>query len=209
MNLEQDAYRLLFEAHPRPMYVSARDTLQILIVNHAACELYGWSRDELLAMTLRDLRPPEEIPHFERMYADTTKDPSKTYSRAGRHHTKDGRTLDVTLEISGLVIDGTPVSLAVVTDVTGIAEAERRFQLLVEHSADGIVLTNERNIVEYVSPGGERILGFPAGESVGKPASANVHPDDRSAWDAPAPGETRYYVARARHRDGSWRWLES
>jgi len=191
------------------MYVSNRETLEILIVNRAACKLYGWSREELLAMTIRDIRPREELATFELAYADATKDPTKPYSRSSRHHTKDGRIFDVALEITGLVIDGTPVSLAVITDVTGIAEAERRFQLLVEHSADGIVLMNERNIFEYVSPGGKRILGYPASETIGVSATERVHPDDVSRWNNPAPGETRYHVARARHRDGSWRWIES
>ncbi|MEO8841232.1 MAG: PAS domain S-box protein [Kofleriaceae bacterium] len=209
MSLEHDAYRLLFEAHPRPMYVADRDTLQILIVNDAACELYGWSREELLAMTIRELRPREELGNFDRAYADATKIATSTYSRAGRHCTKDGRVLDVTLEIRGLELAGRPVSLAVVTDITGIGEVERRFQLMVEHSADGIVLTNRDNIVEYVSPGGERILGFTASEAVGKPASTRLHPDDVALWRSPDPGETRYHIARARHSDGSWRWVES
>jgi PAS domain S-box-containing protein len=199
VSVEHDAYRLLFEAHPRPMYVVARDSLQILFVNRAACELYGWTREEMLGMTTQP---------FEAAYSES-KDVSKPYCRAARHRTKTGRVFDVTLEITSLVIDGKPVSLAVVTDITGIAQAERRFQLLVEHSADGIVLTNEHNVVEYVSPGGERILGFPAGNAVGNPASTRIHPDDLPLWNAPAPGETRYHVARAMHRDGSWRWLES
>jgi PAS domain S-box-containing protein len=101
VNLDHDAFRLLFEAHPRPMYVADRETLQILIVNRAACELYGWSREELLAMTIRDIRPREDVASFDRAYADATKAATSTYSRAGRHCTKDGRSIDVTIEISG------------------------------------------------------------------------------------------------------------
>ena len=209
MNLEQDAYRLLFEAHPRPMYVAARDSLQILIVNRAACELYGWTREEMLAMTIRDLRPAEEMKQFDLAYSDANKDVSKPYGRAGRHRTKDGRTLDVTLEISRLEIDGQAVSLAVVTDITGIAQVERRFQLMVEHSSDGIVLTNDKNVVEYVSPGGERILGHGEGRAIGKYAGMRIHPDDLQNMKPPAPGETRNYITRAMHRDGTWHWLES
>jgi PAS domain S-box-containing protein len=209
VDLEQDAYRALFDANPRPMYVSDRETLQILIVNRAACELYGWSHEEFLAMTIRDIRPPEELHAFELAFADTTKDPTSTYSRAGRHHTKDGRILDVALEITGLTVGGRPASLAVVTDVTGIAQAERRFRLLVEHSADGIVLTDEHHVVEYVSPGGQRILGHPSDQTIGKYAGIRAHPDDIPNWTDPAPGETKYHVSRMGHRDGSWRWIES
>jgi PAS domain S-box-containing protein len=209
VTFEHDAYRLLFEAHPRPMYVAARDSLQILIVNRAACELYGWTREEMLAMTIRDLRPVEEMKQFDLAYSDATKDVSKPYGRAARHRTKAGGVLDVALEISWLEIEGRPVSLAVVTDVTGIAQLERRFQLMVEHSADGIVVTNEHNVVEYLSPGGQRILGHPVGEALGKASSMRIHPDDLQGMTPPAPGETKSYLARAMHRDGTWHWLES
>src|SRR5262245_3266058 len=104
------------------------------------CELYGWSRDEFVTLTLRDIRPPEEVATFEAAFAATK---GSVYSRHAKHRTKDGRILEVTLEISsGLELDGRPASLAVVTDVTGIAQAQRRFQLLVEHSSDGISLTS-------------------------------------------------------------------
>ena len=209
MSRELDTYRELFEGHPRPMYVAERDTTRILLVNRAACQLYGWTREEMLAMTLRDIRPPAEQPKFEAAYADTTKDLAKPYRRAGRHRMKDGRIFDVSLEITGLMVDGVAASLAVVTDVTGIAEAERRFKLMVEHSADGIVLTNADNVVEYVSPGGERILGYPPGAALGKPGATRVHPDDIARASFPQPGETAQGLARAMHRDGTWRWLES
>ena len=50
-----DLYRRLFESNPRPMWVFDRATLAFLIVNDAACGHYGWTRDELLAMTLPQL----------------------------------------------------------------------------------------------------------------------------------------------------------
>gem|GEM_PF-1112268 len=207
MSSDRDAYRVLFDANPLPMFVSDRETLQILMVNRAACEHYGWSEAELLAMTIRDIRPPEEIRAFEAAFAATKA--SGTYSRAGRHHTKDGRIIDVTLEITQIMLGDRPASLAVITDVTGVAQAERRFRLLVEHSADGIVVTNEHHVVEYVSPAGQRILGSRPDEVVGKSAANRTHPDDTGRWSAPAPGETRTSVARVSHRDGSWRWIES
>src|SRR5690349_11998532 len=124
---ESDDFRMLFDANPRPMFVSDQETLRILEVNRAAVELYGWSRDELLTMTLRDIRPPSEIASFEASFADPTKTASPKYARLGRHHTKTGKVLEVTLEISRTTYRGRPAALALITDVTGIGEAERRF----------------------------------------------------------------------------------
>jgi PAS domain S-box-containing protein len=208
MTIEGDVYHQLFDVNPRPMFVSDSETMQLLAVNGAACALYGWSREELLAMTLRDIRPPEERAWFEASFADTEKERSGTYSRFGRHRAKDGRVFEVILEITHVTFAGRLASLAVITDVTGIGEVERRFKLLVEHSADGISLTNANHHVEYISPGGRRILGYDDDNELANPTMF-VHPDDRARWTAPALGKTQHFISRVRHRDGSWRWIES
>src|SRR6185295_4462027 len=54
-----------FEASPRPMRIFDRLTLRYLAVNNAALELYGYSREEFLALTLKDTRHPSE--HAEQL----------------------------------------------------------------------------------------------------------------------------------------------
>jgi two-component system cell cycle sensor histidine kinase/response regulator CckA len=204
-----DAYRLLFESSPRPIFVFDRNTLAILAVNDAACTQYGWTRDELVTMTIRDLRSAEELPHMDRHLAQRRAAGVFHGSSQGmRHMTKAGRVLDVDVETSRLVFQGREAALAIVTDVTGAALAERRFRLLVEHSADGIAVVSEKNVVEYMSPGAERILGLGPGDLVGSPAGVLTHPDDIRGWIPPLPGKTSVVVTRSKHRDGKWRWLE-
>ena len=50
-------YRDLFLRHPQPMWVFDLETLRFLDVNEAATAVYGYSRDEFLAMTTSDIRP--------------------------------------------------------------------------------------------------------------------------------------------------------
>src|SRR5687768_10108255 len=57
-----DPYRLLFESNPNPMWVYDRETLEFLAVNEAAIDSYGYDRNEFLGMTIRDIRPPEDVP---------------------------------------------------------------------------------------------------------------------------------------------------
>ena len=52
-------YRMLFERSPLPMWVVDMKTLRFLAVNDAALRLYEFSRDEFLAMSAADIRPPE------------------------------------------------------------------------------------------------------------------------------------------------------
>ena len=130
------------------------------------------------------------------------------FARAGYHVTRSGRDLEVDLALTRLAFRGRNAALCVVTDVTGVAELERRFRLLVEHSADGITLVGEGGIVRYMSPGAERILGLEPGALLGTRALDNLHPDDDVTTPL-KPGDTVVYTPRVRHTDGSWRWIES
>src|SRR5258708_13760985 len=53
-------YPLLFEANPNPMWVYDVESLRFLAVNNAAIEQYGWTREQFLQMTFRDIRPAVE-----------------------------------------------------------------------------------------------------------------------------------------------------
>jgi PAS domain S-box-containing protein len=205
-----DTYRLLFESNPRPCFVFDRETYAILAINDAACALYGWTRDELLTMTVRVLRSTDEQARFDRVMEERRTATNHAMTKRGfKHVTKAGRVLDVDLETMRVTFAGRPAALVVVNDVTGAAFAERRFRLLVEHCADGIVLVGEKNLVEYANPATTQLLGYRPEELVGRSVAFLSHPDDARSWVAPGRGDTVVRESRCRHRDGSWRWIES
>src|ERR1700704_6929333 len=86
-------YRTLFEGHPQPMWLYDVDTLAFLNVNDAAVAEYGYSRDEFLAMTIKDIRPPEDVSKFMELYSG--KSPSFDRTGPWRHLLKDGSTVQV------------------------------------------------------------------------------------------------------------------
>src|SRR5438876_8540687 len=53
----EEQYRRLFDSNPHPMYVCDTERLALLAVNEAMVRHYGYSREEFLGMTARDLRP--------------------------------------------------------------------------------------------------------------------------------------------------------
>ena len=61
----EEEYRLLFKANPCPMWLCDQQTLQFLAVNDAAIEHYGYSREEFLSMTIRDIRREEDVPALD------------------------------------------------------------------------------------------------------------------------------------------------
>src|SRR6185503_16607943 len=87
-------YRRLFVGNPSPMWIFDLDTLAILEVNEAAERHYGYSRQEFLRLTLKDLRPMEDVPRLQEHLPRTRDNPSPG-TTAWRHRTKDGRLIDV------------------------------------------------------------------------------------------------------------------
>lgn len=87
-----DRYLSLFSLNPEPMWVYDVHTLQMLDVNEAASQRYGYSHSEFLALTLKDLRPQEDVPKFLELLPDT---PNSDRTGPWRHRLKDGRIIQV------------------------------------------------------------------------------------------------------------------
>jgi PAS domain S-box-containing protein len=136
----EERYRMLFDIHPRPMWVVENKTLRFLAVNQAAVEHYGYSREEFLSMTAEQLRPPEDIAQLLKDFQD----PSRSYmQRLARHHKKNGEQINVEIVSFNLAFDGRPARLAVISDVTERLKAEEqsreleaRYQALIASRKD-------------------------------------------------------------------------
>jgi PAS domain S-box-containing protein len=107
----EEQYRLLFESNPHPMWVYDPQTLAFLAVNDAAVGLYGYSREEFVDMTVKDIRPAEEV-------SELPHPPGRSSAQVFRHRRKDGSTLDAEVASSAILLRGTPARLALVTDVS-------------------------------------------------------------------------------------------
>jgi|GEM_PF-4396777 len=96
-----------------------------------------------------------------------------------------------------------------------LAEREKRFRSLIEYASDVITLLDARGIIRYASPAVTRMLGYAPDELVGTDVFALVHPDDAPrtrkalALSIRTPTIAISLEYRCRHRDGSWRTLES
>jgi PAS domain S-box-containing protein len=92
---------------------------------------------------------------------------------------------------------------------------EVRFRALIEQSLDAIALVEPDGGVSYVSPAIVRVLGYTPEEFIALKAFEVVHPDERDqaikllASVVQQPGGSQTVLNRARHKDGSWRWIET
>ncbi len=118
--------RLLFEENPVPLIVFDPDSLVLLAVNPAACQQYGYTQDQFLALTAGDVLAPEEhaaarsqAPHERYAYAP---------ARSWRHMRSDGERLDTHSYFRTLDYGGRTAVIAAALDVTPQKRAEAELQ---------------------------------------------------------------------------------
>lgn len=120
----EERYRLLFDSNPLPMWVYDRDTLRFLAINDAAVSQYGYSRDEFLSMTIKDIRPTEDVAVLLKNISE-----QHGFNLAGtwKHRRKDGSAIDVEIISHPLMFAGRSAKLVLANDVT---ERERAQEAL-------------------------------------------------------------------------------
>jgi diguanylate cyclase (GGDEF)-like protein/PAS domain S-box-containing protein len=127
------SFRLLFEENPLPMWVADVNTLEFLAVNAATCQHYGYSREQMLAMSAADLRVPEER---EKLRNEFRQHAGMQTARDTRCHvTADGRLIEVAVEARPLRYNGRDACVAVAFDMTDRKRAEQRILHLACHDA--------------------------------------------------------------------------
>ncbi len=117
-------YKLLFENNPVPMWIADVETLRFLIVNDAAVAKYGYSRAEFMFMTLKDIRPPEEVPALLEFIQSQTR---QQLSQSGpwRHRLKDGQTIYVDITSHSVEFEGKNARFIMAQDITERKKAEQ------------------------------------------------------------------------------------
>jgi PAS domain S-box-containing protein len=115
-------YRLVFEANPLPMWIWEVSTRHFLAVNDAAITRFGYSREEFLAMTARDVRPTEELKHFD----DLVGGPLARRNEEGfwTYRVKSGVVFEAEINASPIVWGGRESYLVVIHDISERHRAE-------------------------------------------------------------------------------------
>ncbi|MBK9091068.1 MAG: PAS domain S-box protein [Holophagales bacterium] len=154
----EERYRKLFEENPAPMWVFDVETLRFLDVNEAATQLYGYSKEELLARTLRDIRPPEDVPIVEADVRAVRK--GIRTSGPWRHLRKDGRKLLVEIVTYDVVFDGRAARLTLANDITERAKAEEKIRAFFDSGMVGAIFGDVHGNILAANDEFLRIVGY-------------------------------------------------
>lgn len=136
---EAESFRLLFDNNPMPMWVYERKTYRILAVNEAAIDHYGFSRETFLNMSIKNLRPPEEVAELVDYVASAPN--ARHHSGLWRHRKRDGSDFFVEIMSQPIVFKGSKARLVLAKDVTtrhryeeDLHRSEVRYRRLFEGS---------------------------------------------------------------------------
>lgn len=205
----EQRYHLLFDSNPQPVWVYDSKTLAILDVNPSAVRNYGYSHQEFLSLTIKDIRPPEDVPALLESAANAP--PDTEASGVWQHRKKDGTLIDVEITSHPLVYAGRDARLVVATDITkrrkaenALRESEERFRLLVSEVADyAILMLDPEGRIASWNAGAERIKGYKPEEIIGQHFS-RFYPTEEVERGKPAY-ELKVAGELGRFEDEGWR----
>jgi PAS domain S-box-containing protein len=200
---------LLFDMNPLPVWVYDTQTLAFLEVNATAIAHYGYSREEFLALTIKDIRPAEDV---SAVVESVGKSGTTAEDRGiWRHRKKDGTSIDVDVRSHPLRYKGRQARLVVVTDITerkraeeALRRSEEQFRLMVSSVKDYaiLMLDPEGHIVSW-NEGAKRIKGYRAEEIIGQHFSRFYPPEDVE-YGKPAL-ELKEAAEKGSFEDEGWR----
>jgi two-component system, cell cycle sensor histidine kinase and response regulator CckA len=107
---EPEVLGIPFAKNSHPMWIFDRETLAFLDVNDAAVKEYGFSWEEFLTMTLRDIRPTMDVPELLRQ-TQHPRPQGQSTAEKWRHVTKYGSAFPVTITSWELIFRERPAEL--------------------------------------------------------------------------------------------------
>ncbi|MGF1924392.1 MAG: PAS domain S-box protein, partial [Bacteroidia bacterium] len=111
-------YSNLFHLSPLSMWVYDVETLRFLDVNQTAIKHYGYTVEEFLSMTIRDIRPVEELAHLEAAIRESSISGTISHDGVFIHRNKKGKYLNVEIKSNLILFKGKIAKVIVANDIT-------------------------------------------------------------------------------------------
>ncbi len=166
------AYSLMEQVSDAIFVIDAA-TGALLEVNEQACRSLGYSRDELLALTVPQLS--NAVTSLEAWHAqcDVLREHGQSIIESG-HRRRDGSILPVQVNARLVQADGLDYVVSVARDLTSLHDRDARLQLQIhalDAAANAIVITDTHPSILWTNAAFTRLTGYTQEEALGrKPA---------------------------------------
>jgi PAS domain S-box-containing protein len=197
------------------MWVCDRNTLAFLDVNTAAIKTYGYSREEFLAMNVKDIRPPESVPEL----LEDLKHLDENRKSIMVHQCKDGSLLHAEITRHPVQYGDRQAVLVLANDLTEKIRAQQSVAVaneVLNTVAAFVLMADSTASITYVSPS-ISALGYEPSEVLGDGWWNLTRPDlaerDRTKQlmsdiaQGKVPASRTPYETAVQCKDGSWKWI--
>jgi PAS domain S-box-containing protein len=222
LRASEERFRNLLENSREGISLTDREG-KVIYVSPSNKKLTGYDGGERVGRGVLDLLHPEDLARAAGEMDRLRKNPGLSVTSQFRLRHKDGRWL--TAEVTAVnLLDNPDVGGILINsrDVTkekeaqeALARKELYFRSLIENSHDVISITGRDGKMTYISPSVKRVLGYEPSERIGQGYLQIMHPDDveriRSEFGKllAAQGASWTVEFRLKHKDGTWRHVES
>jgi two-component system cell cycle sensor histidine kinase/response regulator CckA len=179
------------EAKHKLLFDSAGDAIfildvkgRIMAVNSTACERLGYTRAELISMTIGQVDLPKEISYASERVARLAGSGHLIFETGYRR--KDGSLIPTEVNARILIWDGQPAIMTICRDITerkeaetALRESQNRFAQLAKQSATLVWEVDAQGLYTYVSEVAEAVLGYRPDEVVGRMHFYDVFPESK------------------------------
>jgi PAS domain S-box-containing protein len=225
LRMSEERFRIIFEQAAVGFAQAKADTGKYVRVNQKFCDIVGYTREELLQKTYKEISVPEDLPENEILSNKLLRGEISVYSLEKRYIRKDGEIIWVNLTVSSMEEEGEnpAYNIAVIEDITDRKKTEAALEksteelvLAIEGSGVGIwdwnVELNETSINDRWA----EMIGYRKEELVPlfkEKFEGLCEPHDLSrsveAMNDMMEGKTNHcaYEMRMRHKNGHWVWM--
>ncbi len=153
--------------------LEADTTYRFIAANDRICQILGYTREEMLGMTVLEVTHPEDREHTDAMNARLREGTAKTIHYEKRFLKRDGTPLWVHVTVSS-VVGESGHCLRYVGTVEDISERRRSEAVLrsrlaaINAAADMVVITDASGTIEYVNPAFTKGTGYTEQEALGR-----------------------------------------
>ncbi|HNY14470.1 MAG TPA: PAS domain S-box protein [Bacteroidales bacterium] len=154
LEMNEAKYRYMFANNPQPMWIYDLETLAFLEVNESAINHYGYSKQEFLKMTLKDIRPPEDIPVLLKDIETTRMNlnPAGTW----RHIKKNGEIIYVEILSHSVMFGNRQARHVLIKDIT--VERNAKNELLLSEERFRNIFQDNISVMFLIDPVSGKIL---------------------------------------------------
>jgi PAS domain S-box-containing protein len=169
----EERFRVLFDAVTDAVFVSELgnegEPGRIIEVNDVACRRLGYSREELLRMTSRQIGAPDSGTNFAAVNTTLRAGQSSTFEEV--HLTREGRRIPVEIHAQAFILQERPVVMQIVRDISERRRSDSQLHLLrsaLEAAANGILITDVQGRILWVNESFCVLTGYSRAETIGK-----------------------------------------